>query len=156
MAIDTNIFEVDLEVIEEKLKALHEITLSLINFFRSKSIDSIISMVETREGVIQGFLKACARVDSKLRTLDSGYKERPLSFLQEHSEGPFRERIIKIIDQWAVIVDLENKVQDFGKSLPKLMKENLKTVQQARPALKAYSTIADVINRTDPRFERKK
>ncbi|PCJ19180.1 MAG: hypothetical protein COB02_09025 [Candidatus Cloacimonadota bacterium] len=155
MSLDETLFVVELEVIEEKLSSLKDLTAKLFSSFEKRSLDEIASLVAKREGVINGFFNACSRVNTKLLSNEL-YKEKPLNFLLKNSTGFFHSRIEEILASWENILVFESKIQKLAKSLPNLMKENLKMVQKARPALKAYSTILDVNSLTEPRFERKK
>ncbi|MCO4784226.1 MAG: hypothetical protein KC646_18020 [Candidatus Cloacimonetes bacterium] len=156
MKIEQSKFLVDLEVVDEKVKSLHKISVSLIKLFQNKELDSIANEVAKRQGIINGFLDACKMIASKISRQDSDFTDKPLSYLQDNSEGQFQVRVTEILKEWQSILSLEEKIQNYAQQLPKIMKENLILVQKARPALKAYSGIADVNAATESRFERKK
>lgn len=156
MIIEESKFLVDLDVVEEKVKDLRKISLSLIEFFQKKELDLLVSEVSKRQGIITGFLEACKMISSKITKVDESFVEKPLSYLKNNSEGSFKQRVSLILDEWEYILVLEDKIQSYSKLLPKIMKENLVHLQKAKPALKAYGVVADVKAKTDPRFERKK
>lgn len=156
MKIDQSKFLIDIEVVDEKIKALYKMSLRLIELFQKKEIDLVISEVTKRQGIITGFLDACKMIGSKISKLDDQYVDQPLTYLKNNCNGELQEKVARLLDEWESILILEEKIQTYAKQLPKIMKENLVQLQRAKPAMKAYGSIADMNSKTDPRFERKK